>query len=82
MNTKKTIIAAFAILVGLGLLSFKGDDRNFKIAKNLDLFYSRNWICFMLILLMWKRCFRTVLTACWHLQTLIQNIIQRKKSAV
>lgn len=40
MNTKKTIIAAFAILVGLGLLSFKGDDRNFKIAKNLDLFNS------------------------------------------
>ena len=40
MNTKKTLIAAFAVLTGLGLLSFKGDDRNFKIAKNLDLFNS------------------------------------------
>lgn len=40
MNTKRTLIAAFAVLVGLGLLSFKGDDRNFKIAKNLDLFNS------------------------------------------
>ncbi len=38
MNTKKTLIAAFAILLGFGLLSFSGDDRNFKIAKNLDLF--------------------------------------------
>ena len=40
MNTKKTLIAAFAVLTGFGLLSFKGDDRNFKIAKNLDLFNS------------------------------------------
>ena len=32
MNTKRTLIAAFAVLVGLGLLSFKGDARNFKIA--------------------------------------------------
>lgn len=40
MNTKKTLIAAFAVLLGIGLLSFKGDDRNFKIAKNLDLFNS------------------------------------------
>lgn len=38
MNNKKTIIGTFAILLCLGLLSFKGDDRNFKIAKNLDLF--------------------------------------------
>ena len=28
MNTKKTLIAAFAVLLGIGLLSFKGDDRN------------------------------------------------------
>ena len=40
MNTKKTLIASFAVLIGMGLLSFKGDDRNFKIAKNLDLFNS------------------------------------------
>lgn len=40
MNTKKTLFAAFAILISMGLLSFKGDDRNFKIAKNLDLFNS------------------------------------------
>lgn len=40
MNTKKTLIASLAILIGMGLLSFKGDDRNFKIAKNLDLFNS------------------------------------------
>ena len=40
MNTKKTLIAAFAVLLGIGFLSFKGDDRNFKIAKNLDLFNS------------------------------------------
>lgn len=38
MNTKKTLVGVFAVLFGLGLLSFKGDDRNFKIAKNLDLF--------------------------------------------
>lgn len=40
MNTKKTLIASFAVLISMGLLSFKGDDRNFKIAKNLDLFNS------------------------------------------
>lgn len=40
MNTQKTLFAAFAILISMGLLSFKGDDRNFKIAKNLDLFNS------------------------------------------
>ena len=38
MNTKKTLVGVFAVLLGLGILSFKGDDRNFKIAKNLDLF--------------------------------------------
>ena len=40
MNTKKTLTAALALLIGLGLLSFKEDNRNFKIAKNLDLFNS------------------------------------------
>ena len=40
MNTKKTFVGIFAVLVGLGLASFqkKEDDRNFQIAKNLDLF--------------------------------------------
>lgn len=40
MNTKKIIIAAITLFFGVALLSFKGDDRNFKIAKNLDLFNS------------------------------------------
>lgn len=40
MNTKKIIIAAITLFIGVALLSFKGDDRNFKIAKNLDLFNS------------------------------------------
>lgn len=40
MNTKKIIIAAITLIIGVALLSFKGDDRNFKIAKNLDLFNS------------------------------------------
>lgn len=38
MNTKKSLIAALVIFLGLGMSSFKGDDRNFQIAKNLDLF--------------------------------------------
>lgn len=40
MNTKKIIIVVITLFVGVALLSFKGDDRNFKIAKNLDLFNS------------------------------------------
>lgn len=40
MNTKKTLIAAIALLIAIGLSGFKDDDRNFKIAKNLDLFNS------------------------------------------
>lgn len=38
MNSKKLLAGFFVILLGLGLFSFKGDDRNFQIAKNLDLF--------------------------------------------
>ena len=38
MNTKKSLVGVFAVLLGLGLASFKEDDRNFQIAKNLDLF--------------------------------------------
>ena len=38
MNAKKTLVGVFAVLLGIGLASFKEDDRNFQIAKNLDLF--------------------------------------------
>ena len=40
MNTKRTLIGAFIIFLGLGLSSFKDDDRNFQISKNLDIFNS------------------------------------------
>lgn len=40
MNTKKTLIGVFVVMLGLGLSSFKDDDRNFQIAKNLDIFNS------------------------------------------
>lgn len=40
MNTKRSLIGAFVVLLGLGLSSFKEDDRNFRIAKNLDIFNS------------------------------------------
>lgn len=51
MNTKKTLIGVFVVVLGLGLSSFKDDDRNFQIAKNLDIFnsISRSSICFMSI---------------------------------
>ena len=40
MNTKKILLGAFVVLMGLGLSSFtdKDDDRNFQVAKNLDIF--------------------------------------------
>lgn len=39
MNTKRTLIGALVVLMTLGLSSFKQeDDRNFQIAKNLDIF--------------------------------------------
>ena len=40
MNTKKSLLVTFVVLLGLGLSSFKDDDRNFQIAKNLDIFNS------------------------------------------
>ena len=40
MNTRKTLAGVLIVLVGMGILSFKEDDRNFKISKNLDLFNS------------------------------------------
>ena len=39
MNAKRTLVGVFALLLGAGLCSFHdGDDRNFKVVKNLDLF--------------------------------------------
>ena len=66
MNTKKILLGAFVVLIGLGLSSFtdKDDDRNFQVAKNLDIFnaifkeldlFSRNLTCFMLIPSILKR---------------------------
>lgn len=40
MNTKKSLLVTFVVSLGLGLSSFKDDDRNFQIAKNLDIFNS------------------------------------------
>ena len=43
MNAKRTLIGACIVLAGLGFSSFsalKDDDRNFRIAKNLDIFNS------------------------------------------
>ena len=44
MNTKKILLGAFVVLIGLGLSSFtdKDDDRNFQVAKNLDIFNAGN----------------------------------------
>ena len=40
MKIRKVWIGALVALVGLGVISFKEDDRNFQISKNLDLFNS------------------------------------------
>lgn len=37
-NIKRLLAGALVVVFGFGLLSFKEDDRNFRIAKNLDLF--------------------------------------------
>ena len=37
-NTRRMLAGVLVLLMGMGLVSFKGDDRNFRIAKNLDLF--------------------------------------------
>ena len=36
MNTRKTLAGVLIVLLGMGILSFKEDDRNFQISKNLD----------------------------------------------
>lgn len=40
MDIRKTLAGALVVLLGMGILSFKEDDRNFQISKNLDLFNS------------------------------------------
>lgn len=40
MKIRKSLIGALVVLLGLGFSSFKEDDRNFQIAKNLDIFNS------------------------------------------
>lgn len=40
MNTKKTWMAVLVVLLAVGFSSFKKDDRNFQISKNLDIFNS------------------------------------------
>ena len=37
-NTRRMLAGILILFVGMGLVSFKGDDRNFRIVKNLDLF--------------------------------------------
>lgn len=40
MNVRKMLAGAFVVMCGLGMASFKEDDRNFQISKNLDIFNS------------------------------------------
>ena len=40
MNARKMLAGAFIVLLGMGMTSFKEDDRNFQISKNLDIFNS------------------------------------------
>lgn len=40
MNTRKMLAGAFIVMLGMGMTSFKEDDRNFQISKNLDIFNS------------------------------------------
>lgn len=57
-NSKKILLMICVGLAGGALFSFnKGDDRNFQIAKTWisSMRYSRNWICFMLILLILRK---------------------------
>lgn len=38
MNARKMLAGAFIVMLGMGMTSFKEDDRNFQISKNLDIF--------------------------------------------
>lgn len=40
MNARKMLAGAFIMMLGMGMTSFKEDDRNFQISKNLDIFNS------------------------------------------
>lgn len=40
MNARKMLAGAFIVMLGMGMASFKEDDRNFQISKNLDIFNS------------------------------------------
>lgn len=40
MNARKMLAGAFIVMLGMGMTSFKKDDRNFQISKNLDIFNS------------------------------------------
>ena len=40
MNARKMLAGAFIVMLGMGMTSFKEDDPNFKISKNLDIFNS------------------------------------------
>lgn len=40
MNARKMLTGAFIVMLGMGMTSFKEDDRNFQISKNLDIFNS------------------------------------------
>ena len=40
MNARKMLAGAFIVMLGMSMTSFKEDDRNFQISKNLDIFNS------------------------------------------
>ena len=40
MNARKMLAGAFIVMLGMGMTSFKEDDRNFQISNNLDIFNS------------------------------------------
>ena len=40
MNARKMLAGAFIVMLGMGMTSFKEDDRNFQISKNLGIFNS------------------------------------------
>ena len=50
MNARKMLAGAFIVMLGMGMTSFKEDDRNFQISKNLDIFNSifKIFFCFII----------------------------------
>lgn len=51
MNARKMLAGAFIVMLGMGMTSFKEDDRNFQISKTWTSStpFSRNWTCSMSI---------------------------------